>query len=175
MTLGRRALPLSLWCLAVWILVTWTRTLEQLAFGAALSVAIGLALAPLGEVVAPWSALHPRRLVGALWLVVRALVWVLVANVKLALRIWNPKLPLTSGMVETPTAERSEGGLAAVGLITSLIVDNQIVDLDRGRNVLLYHAVAVPEGGPERARREINGPLEALLTPLERHPGGEGA
>jgi hypothetical protein len=33
-------------------------------------------------------------------------------------------------MVVTPTAERSDGWLAAVGLLTSVIVDNQLVDLD---------------------------------------------
>ena len=54
-------------------------------------------------------------------------------------------------MVIVPTTESSDGGLAAVGLITSLIVDNQIVDLDRATHRLQYHAVAVPSLDPVRA------------------------
>jgi multicomponent Na+:H+ antiporter subunit E len=69
-------------------------------------------------------------------------------------------------MVVVPTHERSDLGLTTVGLVTSLIVDNQIVDLDRRRHELQYHAVAVPEGGPEAAREEINAPVERCLEGL---------
>jgi multicomponent Na+:H+ antiporter subunit E len=61
---------------------------------------------------------------------------------------------------------RTDGGLAAVGLITSLIVDNQITDVDRGHDLLQYHAVSVPEGDREQARDAVNGPVERLLEPL---------
>jgi multicomponent Na+:H+ antiporter subunit E len=47
-------------------------------------------------------------------------------------------------MVIVPTSQRSAGGLTAVGLVTSLIVDNQLVDLDRDGAQLQYHAVEVP-------------------------------
>ena len=53
-----------------------------------------------------------------------------------------------------------------MGLISSLIVDNQIVDLDRRHHLLQYHAVAVPEGGPAKRRAAINGPVERMLKPL---------
>jgi multicomponent Na+:H+ antiporter subunit E len=73
-------------------------------------------------------------------------------------------------MVIVPTDARTDGGLAAVGLISSLIVDNQIVDVDRGRHLLQYHAVTVPEGGRRAAREAINGPVERMLEPLTRGP-----
>ena len=95
---------------------------------------------------------------------------VLVANLRLSRRIWDPRRPLSSGMVITPTRERADWGLTAVGLISSLIVDNQLVDLDRQANELQYHAVAVPEGGPEQVRQHVNGPVEDLLKPFHR-PG----
>ena len=86
-------------------------------------------------------------------------------------------------MVITPTRERQDWGLAAVGVISSLIVDNQITDLDARAHELQYHAVAVPDGGAEQAREQINGPVEDLLeavppagSPDEDHqhgvPGG---
>jgi multicomponent Na+:H+ antiporter subunit E len=70
-------------------------------------------------------------------------------------------------MVVVPTRERSDLGLTTVGLVTSLIVDNQIVDLDRRRHLLQYHAVDVPEGSPEDKRAAINEPVERALEGLK--------
>jgi multicomponent Na+:H+ antiporter subunit E len=169
---SRRVLSrlIGLWCWAylVWTLLTWTLTVEQLLFGAAIALAVAVALAPLGEVAGPWRLLRPRALAGGVWLLVSAAGRVLLANLRLSRRIWDPRRPLASGMVITPTRERQDWGLAAVGVISSLIVDNQITDLDTRAHELQYHAVAVPEGGPERARAQINGPVEDLLEPF--HP-----
>ena len=164
---------IGLWCWAylVWVLLTWTLTVEQLLFGAAIALAVAVALAPLGEVAGPWRLLRPRALAGGVWLLVAAAGRVLLANLRLARRIWDPRRPLASGMVITPTRERQDWGLAAVGVISSLIVDNQITDLDARAHELQYHAVAVPDGGPEQVRAQINGPVEDLLErfhPRER-------
>jgi len=83
-------------------------------------------------------------------------------------RIWTPSLPLASGMVVVPTELRSDAGVGALGLITSLIVDNQIVDVDRSRNELQFHAVDVPEGGTPAKRAAITGPTERALAPILR-------
>jgi multicomponent Na+:H+ antiporter subunit E len=163
----RRVLALAVWSFAVWVLLTWTLTAEQLAFGAVLAALVAVSLAPTGAVVAPWSLLHPRRLPGELWLLVAASGRIVVANCRLAYRIWHPGRPLSSGMVITPTRERSDAGLTGVGIISSLIVDNQVVDLDRRRGELLYHAVAVPEEEPSAAYDAINGPVERLLERIE--------
>ncbi|MGH9098983.1 MAG: Na+/H+ antiporter subunit E, partial [Acidimicrobiales bacterium] len=103
------------------------------------------------------------RAAGFLTLFADALLRVVRANCSLARRIWLPSLPLRSGMVVVPTAMRSEGGLAAVGVVTSVIVDNQIVDLDVARHELQYHAVFVEPGGPQENRAVVNGPIEDRL------------
>ena len=158
---------LASWSAAVWLLLTWTVTAEQLIFGAVLAVLVGLALAPFspGGVVAPWSLLRPRRLGALLTLAGYAVARIVAANIGLARRIWTPSLPLRSGMVVVPTRARTDGELAAVGIVTSLIVDNQIVDLDRGARELQYHAVAVPRGDRVEA---INGPVERLAARIRR-------
>jgi multicomponent Na+:H+ antiporter subunit E len=137
--------------------------------GAGLAIVVAVALAPMGEVVGPWALLAPRRFVGLLRIVAFSAARIAVANTQLALRIWRPNRPLAPGMVIAPTRERSAGGLAAVGLVSSLIVDNQFVDVDRERHELLYHAVEVPSGGRSGAYEQINGPLEALLVAMQ-HP-----
>jgi multicomponent Na+:H+ antiporter subunit E len=57
--------------------------------------------------------------------------------------------------------------MAATGLITSLIVDNQIVDLDVRRRELQYHAVAVPPGDAAQRAESINAPTERWLARLQ--------
>jgi multicomponent Na+:H+ antiporter subunit E len=164
--LARRTFALACWCYPVWVLLTWTRTAEQLLFGAGICLLVGFALAPLGPVPGPWRLLVPCNALAALRLLATAAVRVPVANVRLAARIWRPSRPLRSGMVVVPTRERSDLGLTTVGLVTSLIVDNQIVDLDRRRNLLQYHAVDVPDGSPQDKRAAINEPVERCLEGL---------
>jgi multicomponent Na+:H+ antiporter subunit E len=159
-----RVIALFCWAFLVWVLLTWTLTLEQMLFGAGISVGVAVALAPLGRVAGPWRLRAPRRLAATVGLFALAARRIVLANLRLSWLIWHPRIPLRSGMVIVPTSQRSAGGLTAVGLITSLIVDNQLVDLDPSRAQLQYHAVEVPGGGPENAREAINGPVEDLLA-----------
>ena len=162
-----RLLSLAAWAFLVWVLLTWTRTVEQLAFGAASAVVVALVLAPLGTVVAPWRLAEPARLRRLLRVLASSLVRIVVANLRLSRRVWSPSRPLRSGMLVVPTEMTTPGGLAAIGMLTSVIVDNQLVDLDPARRLLQYHAVWVTTEDPEQAREQVNGPLERLLRPLE--------
>lgn len=170
----RRVVALAAWVFLGWGVLTWTFTLEQMLFGVGFSIAVAIALAPLGEVKGPWWFAHPARIWAAIRLLLESARRVLMANLRLSARIWNPRLPLSSGMVIVPTRERTDGGIAAVGLISSLIVDNQITDVDRGHHLLQYHAVSVPEGDREHARDAVNGPIERLLEPLVGQTGRKG-
>jgi multicomponent Na+:H+ antiporter subunit E len=165
---GRRALALAIWTYAVWLLITWTATAEQLTVGAAVSVAIGCGLAGLGPVASPWSALAPRRFVRVVLLLGDSLVRIVRANVSLARRIWSPRRPVRSGMIIVGTEARTDGELAATGLITSLIVDNQITDLDRSAAELQYHAVDVPSGNGDQRRERVSGPTERQVLRIAR-------
>jgi len=162
----RRAFALGVWAYGVWLILTWTATAEQLIFGGSLALGTGLVLAPLGPVAPPWSMFAPLRLVALLRLAAYALFNIAKANVKLARRILSPSRPLRSGMVIVPTLARTDGELAATGVITSLIVDNQIVDLDRKRRELQSHAVWIEDPDPAANRAKINGPLERRLRPF---------
>jgi len=142
----QRAAATAGWAYAVWILLTWTATPEQLVFGAVLAVLVGLALVGTGPVVGPWALFRPRRLAALLALAGTTLGRIVVANVALSRRIWAPSRPLRSGMIVVRSGVTRDGELAALGSLTSLVVDNQLVDLDRSRGELQYHAVAVPGG-----------------------------
>jgi multicomponent Na+:H+ antiporter subunit E len=166
----RRFVGLTVWAYAVWVVLTWTRTAEQLLVGLVVALLVAAAMTPLGEVAAPWSVLRPRRLTALVWFAISALGQVVMANVKLSRRIWTPSRPLRSGMVIVPTQARTDGELATVGLVSSLVVDNQIVDLDRDVHRLQYHAVDVPPRDPDQAVAAINGPVERFLPAITGRP-----
>ncbi|MGH3470518.1 MAG: Na+/H+ antiporter subunit E [Nocardioidaceae bacterium] len=158
------------WCFLTWVLLTWTATVEVLITGIVLSVAVAVTLAPVGRVVRPWRLSQPTIFVQAVILAGTSLWQIVRANASLSRRIWSPHLPSRTGMVIVPTHERGDGGLAAIGLITSLVVDNQIVDVDRARHELQYHCIDVPEGGRRAAYEAINGPLERRVAKVEGRP-----
>lgn len=163
----RRMAALATWSFLVWVVLVWTLSLEQMVAGLIVAVLVGAALAPLGGVAGPWRLLQPRRLGRAIGLVGYAAVRIVMANLRLGRRIWAPSRPLSSGMVVVPTSARTDWELTTVGLATSVIVDNQLVDLDRSAARLQYHAVAVPSRDPQRARAAINAGVERLLTGME--------
>lgn len=160
-------LALFPWCLLVWVLLTWTLTVEQIAFGVLVAALVTVALAPRRRVAGPWLLLHPRNLAVIARLAGVVAVRVVAANVHLAAMVWRPHIPLRSGMIVVPTRMRGSGALTVVGLLSSLIVTNQIVDTDRKRHQLQYHAVEVPED-TQAAYDQINGPIERVLSGWER-------
>jgi multicomponent Na+:H+ antiporter subunit E len=88
---------------------------------------------------------------------------IVAANARLTRRIFRPSA-IKSGMVVTSTVARSDGELTSVGLLTSLIVNSQLVDLDRRRAELQYHVVDVDEA----SRADINGPVEDHVLGVTR-------
>lgn len=172
--LAARWAALFCWAFLVWVLLTWTLTTEQLLFGAAVAAAVAVALAALGPVPGPWVLLAPRRLAGLVVLLAVTAGRVARSNLLLARRIWAPGRPLSSGMVVATTDGRGAGWLTAIGLMTSVVVDNQLVDLDASRGELQYHAIEVPAGGRDGATRAITGPAGRLLAPLAGGTSGRG-
>lgn len=151
-------------CYLTWTLLTWTLTLEFVVVGAAVSIVITGVLLPL---FADTGIIRvtPSRIARAVELGLVAAGKIVVANITLARRIWAPSRPMRSGMVVVPTKVRTDAGLCGVGLVTSLIVDNQIVDVNRPRNSMLFHAIVVPD--QESAYDEINGPVDRRIAAME--------
>ncbi len=153
------------------MLLTWKASIEQLTYGLAVSVAVAAALSPLGPVARPWRLLRPGRLVRLAAMAATSVGRILWANVVLARRVWSPSRPIRTGMLVVPTDLRTDGALTAIGLLGSVIVDHQLVDLEPHR--LQYHAVWVASEDPSEARERINGRLEGLLRPLDEETNGD--
>ncbi|MDQ4096322.1 MAG: Na+/H+ antiporter subunit E [Actinomycetota bacterium] len=139
--------------------------METAAYGVAVSALVAVLFSALGPTVRPWRLLRPRRLGRLAAVMVTSSARIVWANLVLARRVWSPSLAIRSGMLVVPTDMRSDGGVTAIGLLGSIIVDHQLVDLEPGR--LQYHAVWVVSEDPEEARERINGPIERLLKPID--------
>ena len=136
------------------------------------SAAVALACAPLGSVAGPWALLRPRRLVALPSLIAVVSRRVVTANWHLtrliwSRRVWSRRAP-PSGMLVVPTIARTDAELTAVGVLTSLIVNSQLVDLDRHRHQLQYHAVEVASTDPEANRSRINQAVEEHVVAVTR-------
>nr|BFE58068.1 hypothetical protein GCM10020063_025940 [Dactylosporangium thailandense] len=150
------------WCEVTWTLLSFTATAEQIAVGVAVSLTAALACAPLGPVAGPWRLLRPRRLGPLLALAASVAVRAVVANLRLTRLIWSRRRP-GSAMVTVATSARSDAEVTAVGLLTSIIVNSQLVDVHQGRHRLRYHTVEADAG-----RDDINGPIEARVLGVTR-------
>lgn len=160
---------MALWSGAAWVLLTWKATLEQALYGVAVSLTVAMIMSPLGPVSPPWRLLRPGRLMRLAALVVTSAGRIVWANIELARRVWSPSRPIRTGMLVVPTDLRTDGAVTTVGLLGSIIVDHQLVDLEPGR--LQYHAVWVASEDPTEARERINGPVERLLRSVEEDEG----
>lgn len=158
------------WAEVVWVLLTWRATTEHVFYGAAVAALAGWALPPLGRVARPWRLLDPRRLGRLAVIAATSLGRVVAANVALARRVWAPSRPIRTGMLVVPTDVRADGALAALGLISSVVVDHQLVDLEPGH--LQYHAIAVTSEDPIANRERINGSLERRIVAFD--PAADG-
>lgn len=159
--LARRWVALLGWCFCSWLLLSGTTTRDSLLAGLVVAGIVAAALAPLGTVVGPWTLVSPSRIGPQLKLAGRVLAGITTANLDLVRRTWAfPRPDVTPGMVIVPTRARTDAELTAVGTLTSLVVDNQFVDVDRSTHEMLFHCIAVPDGGPEERREEINATVE---------------
>jgi multicomponent Na+:H+ antiporter subunit E len=157
------AVAIWVWCMVAWTLLTWSASVEQLLTGALVSAAVAGCLSRLGGAVRPWRLLYPSRLRRLLALAGTVLWQSLRASARLALRAWSPGPPVRPGMLVVPTGARTAAEHTAVGLLSSLVVDNQLVDVDPERHTLQYHAVWVSDVDRQANRRRINGPIERWL------------
>jgi multicomponent Na+:H+ antiporter subunit E len=162
---------LAVWSGMAWVVLSWTTAVEQAVYGAVVSIAVAVALSPLGPAARPWRLLHPKRLVRLGAVAMLSLARIVWANLVLARRVWSPSRPIRTGMLVVPTELETAGALTTIGLLGSIIVDHQLVDLEAGR--LQYHAVWVTSEDPQEAREHINGRLERLLRPLDEETKGD--
>jgi len=158
-----RTAALFAWCYLVWLLLTLTPTVEVFLVGVPVGLLCAALLAPLAPAAGPWRLLRPATALHWLRATVRLGASIVRANVMMARLVWTRNVRPPSGMVVVPSRTGDTDLLATTGLLSSLVVDNQVVDVDPSRSELMYHCIEVP---PEDADAYdlVNGPVERLVS-----------
>lgn len=149
-------------CFAFWVLITWTFTVQELAAGAVVSLAVALFSSRLFIHEKAFWLFNPARLFGAL-LYVPIFLWELVkANWDVAKRVFGGCVNVNPGIVKVPVNLESEYGQAMLAnsiTLTPGTITLEIAEED-GQTYYYIHWIDVTAESGEAAGDAIKGTLE---------------
>ena len=150
-------------CYAFWILVTWSLAAQELIAGAVVCLAVALFTARFFIHDKGFLLLQPRRLFALIFYCLAVFPSELLrANVNVAKRSFQPKIPLNSGIVKVPVHVRSSYGRAMLADSITLTPGTITMECaeDRGQLYYYIHWLDVQEEDPEKAGDIIKGRME---------------
>lgn len=149
-------------CYVLWILFTWSFVPQELITGAAVSFLVALFTARFFIHEDSFHLFKPQylgNLVVYIFIFTKELI---KANLDVAKRALNPKLPINPGIVKVPTEMQSEYGLAMLANSITLTPGTITMDIveERGKNYFYIHWIDVGATDPVEAGDAIKGTLE---------------
>ncbi|MFA5114836.1 MAG: Na+/H+ antiporter subunit E [Candidatus Omnitrophota bacterium] len=149
-------------CLVIWCLLSFSLDWQHLLVGVLLSLFIA---AMTGDLFTE----YPGK-----WLDIRRYGWFLVflflfaweclkANVDVAMRVINPRLPINPGIVKVRTALKTETALTLLANFITLTPGTLSVDIDNESGHLYIHWIDVRGQDVEEASRRIALKFERIL------------
>lgn len=150
-------------CFIVWIALTLTFNLQEIIGGLIVSFIVSLISS---QFFIHEKALYLFNPVKIFWLIAYIPIFIkelIKANIDVAKRSLNPKLPLNPGIVKVPTGMTSEYGLAMLCnsiTLTPGTITMDVVEEDN-RNYIYIHWIDVQSKEPEEAGDMIKGSLES--------------
>lgn len=153
-------------CYLCWILFTLTFTSQELAVGAVISLVVALFSARFLIHEKPLYIFKPNRFFNLIYyclFVFTKELW--KANVDVAKRALNPKLPINPGIVKVPTELKSEYGLAMLANSITLTPGTITMDIveENGKNYCYIHWIDVATTKGKEAGQAIKGTLERWI------------
>lgn len=111
---------------------------------------------------------------GKKWFSLRRYVWFMIyifvfawecmkANVDVALRVLNPRLPINPGIVKVKTILKTESGLTFLANFITLTPGTFSVDVDKDNGYLYIHWIDVTTQDVDKASRIIVSKFEKIL------------
>ena len=145
--------------LALWLLLTYPPSLQELIVGAA--VALVIALLPTGTAtVLRDIRISPRAIVSMLTFVFVFLGALVRANIDVAFRVLSPKLPIAPGIVRIRTSLQTP--LARTLLANAITLTPGTITVEADGDVFYVHWISV-EGD------DIEATTEKIVGGFERH------
>lgn len=150
----------------VWCSLTWPLTLPELLAGAGVAALVAVVTGAL-FVRRPHLLQNPIRYWYFCFIFLPVFLWqCLRANIDVALRVLNPRLPIRPGIVRVHTELKSDVGLTFLANAITLTPGTMTVDIDRDEGILYVHCIDVKDTELEAASREIAGRFEYILREI---------
>lgn len=158
-----RFLSTFILCFVTWIAFTLTFAAQEITAGLLVSLFASLIA---GKFFVHEDALYlfnPSRIAGIIAYIPLFIKELIKANIDVAKRSLNPKLPINPGIVKVPTEVTSEYGLAMLCnsiTLTPGTISMDVVEED-GKNQIYIHWIDVQSKDPKEAGDMIKGSLES--------------
>ena len=149
-------------CMVVWILITWSFSVQELVAGVLVSLATALFSSRFFAHGDSWRFFNPAKifsLIGYSFTFFKELV---KANVDMAKRVYGGCKAVNPGIVRVPTEMKSDYGLALLSDSITLTPGTITMDVaeEDGKNCLYVHWIDVTAEIGEAAGESIKGELE---------------
>ena len=153
-------------CYAFWILLTWSFSVQDLAAGAVVSLAVALFSARFFVHENAGWFFNPLKFFSCLFFWLGTFVVEMIkANVDMAKRCFGGCKNINPGIVKIPVDMQSEYGKAALANAITLTPGTMTLDIvdEDGKLYYYIHWIDVQETDPEKAGEMIKGRLERGL------------
>jgi multicomponent Na+:H+ antiporter subunit E len=153
-------------CYICWNLFTWTFTAEELIGGAFVSLVVALLTSRFLIHDNAFYLFNPKRFFVFIFyclVIFPRELW--KANLDVAKRALNPKLPVNPGIVKVASELKSEYGLAVLANSITLTPGTITMDVteENGKTYYYIHWIDVAETNVEKAGEAIKGTLEGWI------------
>ncbi len=154
-------------CFAFWMLITWSVNTDELILGALVAVAVALFSARFLIHEKPFWLFNPLKLVNMLiYAIIIFPIELIKANLDVAFRALNPKLPIKPAIVKIPVNLESDYGKAMLANSITLTPGTITVDIEEeateeGNKTYYYiHCISFEDKDRVSAGDDIKGTME---------------
>jgi multicomponent Na+:H+ antiporter subunit E len=148
--------------MVVWVLITWSFTVQELAAGVLVSIATALFSSRFFVHGDSYRFFNPAKIFSLLGYSVTFFVELVKANLDMAKRVYGGCKAVNPGIVKVPTEMKSDYGLALLSDSITLTPGTITMDVaeEDGKNFLYVHWIDVTAESGEQAGEAIKGALE---------------
>lgn len=149
----------------VWTLLTWPLDFQHLIAGLIAAAFVAFVTGDLFS----HRPHHFGHIIRYLWFLyyVPVFLWeCLKANIDVALRVLNPRLPISPGIVKVKTTLKSDTALTFLANSITLTPGTLCVDIDAEKGILYIHWIDVKTQDIDKATELIVGNFERILKKI---------
>lgn len=155
----KKVISLCLVMFGIWILMTGI-DIQELIVGLAVSIILSVVLANYINFSFGLSVV-PRAVMFIVLYIPVMIIELIKANIDVAKRVLNPKLPINPGIVKVPTKIKGDAGKLV--LCNSITLTPGTISLDADEENVYIHWIDVKGQTPEQHQSEISSSFEKVL------------